>query len=159
MSSKIPRLGRNRALHLIDAENLCGASLVSESAMLELQDAYVKTVPVGPFDQMIFASSHASIFAVRSGWPGHRYEMRSGKDGADICLATIIVDENVANRFARVFMGSGDGGLAPFAAHLASKSVSVTAVALEGSFSAQMRLATSEVLFLAPPASLILLAA
>ena len=151
MIRSIPRIGHSRALHLIDAENLCGSSLVSVSAMIKLRDTYLEAVPMGPIDQVVLASSHASILALGMGWPGKRYLMRSGKDGADICLAGIIAEENIETRFDQVYMGSGDGGLAPFSGHLESCGVRVTAVSLAHSLSPRMRMATSDVILLDRP--------
>lgn len=157
MIHSIPRIGRSRALHLIDAENLCGSSLVS--AMIKLRDAYLEGVPMGPLDQVVLASSHASILALGMGWPGKRYLMQSGKDGADICLARIIAEENVETRFDYVYMGSGDGGLAPFSAYLEGHGVRVTAVSLAHSLSPRMRMATSDVILLDRPGIVVLPAA
>ena len=145
------RIGVSRAVHLIDAENLVGASLLSANDVRRLCGAYLTAVPFGPFDQVILASSHASVLALQMGWPGARYKMKSGKDGADICLAEVVVEEHLEERFEHVYFGSGDGGLAPFAAHLESRGVHVTAVSRLRSLSPKMRLATTNVVFIDRP--------
>ena len=151
MFNTMPRIGCSRAIHLIDAENLCGSSLLSVQAMSKLRDDYLGSVPVGPFDQIVLASSHASVLSLAIAWPRNRYVMRSGSDGADICLARIVVEENLESRFDNVYMGSGDGGLAPFSAHLESRGIRVTAVSRIHSLSAKMRIATSDVIYLDRP--------
>jgi hypothetical protein len=155
-----PRIGRSRALHLIDAENLCGSSLVSVAAATKLRDDYMFMVPVGPLDQIVLASSHVSILALGMAWgQGKRYLMRSGPNGADICLAGIVAEEKIESVFDHVYMGPGDGGLAPFAAHLGSRDVSVTSVSLIRSLSPHMRMATSQHIFLDRPGIAVLRAA
>ena len=148
MSTNIASIGHGRALHLIDAENLCGASLLDIRAVQRLRAEYMASVPVGPKDQMVLACAHSSGAALGAGWPGGQHKWRSGPDGADICLARTVVEDNIAHRFEHVYMGSGDGGLAPFAAHLAAQGVHVTAVTRMGSLSPKMLLATSDVIYL-----------
>jgi hypothetical protein len=151
MKSNIISLRNRRAVHLIDAENLVGGPLLSQSDVLQLRARYMASVPVGAMDQIIIATAHNSVIAVGAAWPGLRYEMRSGKDGADICLARIVVDEHLAERFGTVYFGSGDGGLAPFAAHLARQGARVTAVSRIGSLSRHMRVAASAVIYIDRP--------
>lgn len=145
------RIGVSRSLHLIDAENLCGASLITPEHVRRLRDDYRATVPVGPLDQIVIAASHANILAVPREWSAVRYLTRSGKDGADICLAKVVVEERLAERFDHVFFGSGDGGLAPFAAHLENNGVPVTAVSRISSLSPRMKRATTNVIYIDRP--------
>ena len=151
MSRTMARIGQSRAVHLIDAENLCGSALLSVKRVRELRTAYMAAVPIGPLDQIILASAHISVVALGVGWPRQRYEMNSGPDGADIRLARIVVEENLHGRFDHVYMGSGDGGLAPFAGYLASAGVPVTVVSRIQSLSPRMRLAASNVIYLDRP--------
>jgi hypothetical protein len=151
MNTKITRIGVNRSVHLIDAENLCGAPRIATEQVVRLRTAYTASVAMGPLDQVILATSHLSVLALQAGWPGARYLMRSGKNGADIELAKVVVDENLDARFDHVYFGSGDGGLAPFAAHLGERGVPVTAVSRIGSLSPRMKLATRNVIYLDRP--------
>lgn len=151
MNHRIPRIGQHRAMHLIDAENLCGSPLLTVEDVERLRREYFESVPIGPLDQIIIASAHVSVLSLIDGWPGQRYLMRSGRNGADVCLADVVIDEGLHKRFDRVFMGSGDGGLAPFAGYLEGKGVRVTAVSRVRSLSARMRLATSAVIYLDRP--------
>jgi hypothetical protein len=151
MNNKITRIGVTRSMHLIDAENLCGTSLVAPEQIVRLKAAYLASVEVGPLDHFILATSHLSVLALQAGWSGARYLMRSGKDGADIELAKVVLHENLDTRFDHVYFGSGDGGLAPFAAYLGERGVPVTAVTRIGSMSPQMKLATKDVIYLDRP--------
>ena len=151
MNGKFTSLRSHRAIHLIDAENLVGGPMLSRLDVVRLRDAYSTSVPVGPLDHIVVATAHNSLLSVGAEWRGIRHEMRSGKDGADICLAEIVVYEHLAERFESIFIGSGDGGLAPFAAHLASQGASVTAVSRIGSLSPRMRLAASNIIYLDRP--------
>lgn len=157
--SATSKLCHNRAVHLLDAENLIGAPALTALDVSHLRDIYLAHVPVGPMDQIIIASAHNSTYQIGVGWPGNRYTMRSGKDGADICLAEIILSENLHVRFAHVYLGSGDGGLAPFAALLAERHVYVTAVARRGSLSARMRMAARDLIYIDQTAAVSALAA
>lgn len=151
MNSNIARIGVTRSVHLIDAENLCGASLITPEDVARLRNAYLASVQIGPLDHFILATSHASVLALQIGWPGARYLMQSGKNGADIQLATVVVDEHLDDRFDHVYFGSGDGGLAPFAAYLGGRGVNVTAVSRIQSLSARMKLAAADVIYLNRP--------
>lgn len=151
MNGKITRIGVTRSMHLIDAENLCGTSLVAPEQVVRLKTAYLASVEVGPLDHFILATSHLSVLALQAGWPGARYLMRSGKDGADIELAKVVANENLDTRFDHVYFGSGDGGLAPFAAYLGERGTPVTAVTRIGSLSPRMKLATKDVIYLDRP--------
>lgn len=151
MNTTIARIGVTRSVHLLDAENLCGASLIAPEQVVRLRKAYLDSVDMGPLDQVILATSHLSVLSLQAGWPGARYLMRSGKDGADIELAKVVLDEDLDARFDHVYFGSGDGGLAPFAAHLGERGVPVTAVSRIGSLSPRMKLATRDVIYLDRP--------
>jgi hypothetical protein len=151
MNRETVRIGVTRSVHLIDAENLCGASLITPRDVAELRNVYFASVEVGPLDHFILAASHASVLALQAGWPGGRYLMQSGKNGADIQLATVVVGERLHDRFDHVYFGSGDGGLAPFAAFLGGRGVTVTAVSRRQSLSPRMKLATAGVIYLNRP--------
>ena len=159
MNTTSASIGHGRALHLIDAENLGGASLLDIRAVQRLRAQYMASVPIGPLDQFVLACAHASGAALGVGWPGGQHKWLSGPDGGDICLASTVIDDNIARRFEHVYMGSGDRGLAPFASHLAAQGVRVTAVTRIGSLSPKMRLATSAVIYLDRPGIMVLRAA
>jgi NYN domain len=137
-----------RTLHLVDIENLAGAALPSLPAVREVQNLYAGRVGVGAVDQVVVASSHVSLLNAALGWPGVRYRVRSGPDGADLELLDVIYHENVAGRFAHVVIGSGDGAFARAAASLAAAGAWVTVVSRQQSLSARLALAAHEVIFI-----------
>jgi uncharacterized LabA/DUF88 family protein len=94
------------------------------------------------------ASAHINLLTAGMGWPNARYLVRSGKDGADIRLAEVMVDERIADRFDHVYIASGDGGLAPFVASLGAHGVRTVAVSRTTSISPRMRLAAAETIYL-----------
>lgn len=159
MSTSLTSLKRGRAIHLLDIENLCGSSLLTPTMVEKVRASYAAAVSIGPRDQIVLASAHISLLAMADGWPNARYQVRSGKDGADICLATIMVDENLADRFEHVIVGSGDGGLSPFVAEMAGRGSRVTVVSRMAAISPRMCLAATGVIYLDSPVSAIALAA
>src|SRR5690349_10494318 len=98
-----------RAVHLIDVENLAGYPVPALARVREVRDRYVSRVGFGPIDQVILACNHLAIRQVIFGWPRARYLIRSGKNGADIELINVIAYEDIAARFSRVVIASGDG--------------------------------------------------
>ena len=153
--SRVPRATatppvRGRSIHLIDIENLCGSSQPSRHEVEHARARYSEWVPVGNLDQVVVASSRGNLMSAFIGWPGARYLSQDGKDGADICLARVIVDEGIEHRFDNVVLASGDGGLAPFVAHLATKGLNTTVVSPANRLSRQMRMAAHKCIVLTP---------
>ena len=140
-----------RGLHLIDIENLAGASMPSLSQVREVQGLYAGHLALGALDQVVLASSHLTLLNAALGWPHARYRVRSGPDGADLELLDVLLCENIAVRFTHVTIGSGDGAFALAAATLAAAGVWVTAVSLRRSLSPRLALAAREVVYLDSP--------
>jgi hypothetical protein len=137
-----------RRLHLVDIENLAGASLPSLAQVHEALGLYADCLAFGAMDQVEVASSHLTLLNAALGWPHAHYRVRSGPDGADLALLDVLQHENVANRFTHVAIGSGDHLFAEEAAHLAAQGVWVTVVARRRSLSRRLALAARQVIFL-----------
>jgi hypothetical protein len=137
-----------RRLHLIDIENLAGASAPSLGQVREVCGLYRECLPFGAMDQVVIASSHLTRLNAALGWPRADYRVRSGPDGADLELLDVMLRERVAERFTHVAIGSGDGVFASVAAILTAAGVRVTAVSRPESLSRQLELAAPEVIFL-----------
>jgi uncharacterized LabA/DUF88 family protein len=60
----------------------------------------------------------------------------------------MMVEDDLADRFEKVFLASGDGGLAPFAAALIAKGCQVQAISRSESMSWAMRFAVESVQYL-----------
>jgi hypothetical protein len=138
----------DRALHLIDIENLAGSACPSLGQACWLRDAYHRHVGVGGMDQVVVACSHLAFRLAGFGWPDARHVVRSGPDGADLELLDVIYRENVDHRFSRIAIASGDGAFADAAAGLAGRGCRVTVVSRRRSLSARLALAAHEVIFL-----------
>jgi NYN domain len=139
-----------RMLHLVDIENLAGDPIPSLGLVRQIRGLYCARPGLGPFDQVVIASSHLTLLNAALGWPHARYRVRSGPDGADLELLDAIAHENVAARFAHIAIGSGDGIFADAAASLAEAGVWVTVVSRRRGLSKRLRLAAHEVVFIDP---------
>lgn len=142
-----------RALHVIDIENLAGAGKPSLDQIRGVQGIYAGHLTFGALDHFVVASSRLTLLNAARGWPRARYRARPGPNGADLELLDVLWHEKVDTRFTRVMIGSGDGAFAPAAASLTAAGVHVTVVSWRGSLSARLRLAASDVVYLddAPP--------
>ena len=144
----------DRALHLVDIENLAGAARPSLALVSEVQGRYMERLAFGADDQVVMAASHLGLLDAARGWPLARYRVRACKNGAE--LERIDVDDhvNVAARFRHVVIGSGDGIFGGAAAMLADRGVYITVVSLRRSLSPGLaRIATDVVYLDAPMAS------
>lgn len=137
-----------RRLHLIDIENLAGASMPSLSQVREVQGLYGARLTFGALDQVVVASSHLTLLNAALGWPHARYRIRSGPDGADLELLDVLLCENVATRFTHVAIGSGDGIFSSAAEALTSAGLRVTVVSRRRALSWQLYRAVAEVIYL-----------
>lgn len=141
MNSKTMKSIRSlRSIHLIDIENLCGSSNPTVDQVAEVREEYFNLVQPGKLDLFyITVSSKNNLEAVMFGWPGARLECQEGHDGADILLAKEMLTGNLNESFNRIFLGSGDGGLAPFASRLVNQGCEVSVVSIPRCLSRQMR--------------------
>ena len=98
------------------------------------------------------ATSHHAAAATWFAWPAAtRRLIRSGRDGADLALLEVIEKERIAERFAGVTLGSGDGIFAPAAARLQSLGCVVTVVSRRAGLSRQLRMAFRDVRYIDLP--------
>lgn len=148
--ARVTGFATGRTIHLIDIENLCGEARPSKAQVEHARKRYLGVVGGENRDQFIVASSKGNLLNSSSGWPKARYLARDGKDGADICLARVVVEEGVAERFDSVVMASGDHGLAPFVSQLARRGLDTTVVSLRDSLSRDMRMAAHKCIVLTP---------
>lgn len=138
----------DRALHLVDIENLAGAPVPSLAQVNDVQARYLACPGFGPDDQAVLAASHLGLLNAGLGWPHARYRVRSGKNGADLELLDVLEHENIAARFSHVVIGSGDGMFARAAAGLASRGVRVTVVSRRTSLARDLARAARDVIYL-----------
>jgi hypothetical protein len=140
-----------RTVHLVDIENLAGTAIPTLREVMEVQVRYARHMPPGADDHVIMASNHLALINAALGWPHARYRVRSGPDGADLELLDVIESENVATRFTRVVIGSGDGVFGHAAQGLMERGVRVTVVSRWGSLAPSLERAAMEVIYLDLP--------
>lgn len=150
MNSKtIEQLRSHRSVHLIDIENLCGASNPKTEQVRVAKEAYLTKVKPGECDLFfVTVSSKTNLEAAVFGWGHASYSSREGHDGADILLAKMMLEDDLEHRFDKVFLASGDGGLAPFAQSLINKGVPVEVVSNARSLATQYRFIGVDVSYL-----------
>jgi hypothetical protein len=141
----------SRTLHLIDIENLAGSPVPEAALVRHLWDVYAERVGIGAMDQIVVACSHKAFKSVGHCWPGARYLVRSGPDGADRELLDVLYHENVASRFRHVAIASGDGIFVWPARDLSKFGCSVTVVSRWSGLSARLAAAAERVIFLDKP--------
>jgi hypothetical protein len=137
-----------RALHVVDIENLAGAAIPTLAMVCQVQVRYLTLLRFGQDDQVVLAASHRGLLNAGLGWPHARYRVRSGKDGADLELIDVLEHENVAARFDHVVIGSGDGGFSPVAADLAARGLHITVVSRRRSLSPGLARVAGDVIYL-----------
>jgi hypothetical protein len=141
----------DRALHVVDIENLAGTAIPSPGEVSEVQDRYVARLGFGADDLVVMAASHLGLLNVALGWPHARYRVRSGPDGADLELLDVLLYEDVAARFTHIVIGSGDGVFGQVAASLSARGVWVTVVSRRDSLSPWLARAATDVVYLDTP--------
>lgn len=139
-----------RSFHLVDVENLLGGTSFTEDDVAVTAAAYLVVAGVAASDLIVVSSSHHTALATWFGWENARRVVRSGPDGADLALLNVLETENVAVRFDRVVIASGDGIFARPAAQLQAQGVTVTIVSRPGSLSRELAFAVRDVRYLDP---------
>jgi hypothetical protein len=137
-----------RSIHLVDVENLLGGAAFTKGDAAATAAVYASVATVAARDHMVVASSHFAAPAAWFGWGHARRVVRSGPDGADLALLGIIENENLAVRFDRIVIASGDKIFAEAAARLQGVGAKVTVVSRVDSLSRQLRLAVRDVRYL-----------
>ncbi len=140
-----------RALHLIDIENLAGNPIPGPIDVLLVRYRYHKRIGFSANDQAIVSCNHLAFRHAGFSWPGVRYLVRSGENGADLELLDVIRHEHVAERFSHVVIASGDGIFAPEGAGLVAKGCHLTVASRRDALSKRLRLAAHRVIYLDPP--------
>jgi len=141
----------DRALHVVDIENLAGAAVPTLNRVSEVQGQYLASLRFGADDQVVLAANHLALLNAGLGWPHARYRVRSGKDGADLELIDVLEHENIAARFSHVVIGSGDGGFSRSAASLAARGIRITVVSRWGSLAYELAKVAVDVIYLDGP--------
>lgn len=135
----------SRHLHLIDIENVLLNPRPTEAQVAALRVAYAPLV--GPADLVVIACNHGAFAAVGWGWPGVRYLIRSGENGADSALLEVLDHEDVKARFDDIVVANGDGIFTDAVAGLGGEGVCVTVVARAEALANRLRMASSHIVW------------
>lgn len=141
----------DRALHVVDIENLAGAAIPSLGQVTEVQGWYGTRLGLGADDLVVMAASHLGLLNMALGWPHARYRVRSGPDGADLELLDVLLHEDVATRFTHIVIGSGDGVFGQVAASLSARGIWVTVVSRKDSLAPGLARAARDVVYVDMP--------
>ena len=130
----------NRALHLVDLENLIGAPGGPRWAVADTMGRYLLASGWQPGDHVVVAACGPLILQYQTGsGVASRSIVAVGPDAADLALIAAADPTFVARRFDRVVIGSGDGIFAQLAAELEGCGVVVTVVGRGGAISRRLR--------------------
>lgn len=138
----------HRRLVLVDIENTVGGGVSMASQVRAAQSAIVAAIGSQPADHVVLACGRFSASIVGFEWSGApRLMVRSGVNGADLELLSVLETEHVGDRFGEVVLVSGDGIFTDAISALALTSgTSTTVVSRPDSCSRRLRLAARNVL-------------
>lgn len=141
-----------RTLHLDDVENLMGGPCAGPDALRVAREQYAATTPIHPGDHVIAACNPRLVHQAAATWFPSRWLVRRGQDGADLALLEAVDPADLADRYHRVVIGSGDHAFAPLAQAIRALGLPVWVVARAGSLSRDLARASDLVAYLHPPA-------
>lgn len=134
-------LPAGRTLHLIDLENLAGGSAATDTEIEIALDGYERLAPFGCDDHRVVACGKGLVFPAKDRWPGALVRRARGIDGADRLLLDAADPTDVALRFDRVVVGSGDHIFTELVLELDHRGVGVCVVSRPEALSARLRVA------------------
>jgi hypothetical protein len=150
MSSQINCLDyvpAQRALHLIDFENLIGGPNTDLASAARSVDRYSDLSEYEKPDHLIIGVNPALAVDAGQFWPGAQLVTHKGADGADIALMDAIHDvEWLASRYYRLIIGSGDHIFQSAVIDYTSAGIEVGVVSRRSSISNQLRASADWVL-------------
>ena len=141
---------QGRGLHLVDLENLAGWAVVDPAALASLARRLHRLARVRTGDHVVVATNPAQLMASAPAFPGARLLVGRGRDGADRALLSAAHAAEVAERYDRLVVMSGDHAFAPLAEEVRRLGRTVRVVAHGESLSARLRDAASEVVPVTP---------
>lgn len=105
LGSWIPR---GRTLHLIDVENLAGGSDATHSEVAQAAREYVEAAVVQANDLLTVGVGQSMALNAAAAFDSARIVVGRGLDGAEHSLMSSHPPKDIAQRFERVVIGSGD---------------------------------------------------
>lgn len=146
-STKHRSIISGRRLLVVDIENMVGGVADDPESVLWAQRQVDRLLRPGPRDQVVVGTCHRGLLTVGCTWPGKRYVVQSGPNGADMALLEVLA-ENLPGRFAEVVLISGDGIFASVVGELGGLGVKVVVVAHPDGLSRRLAMAASETVHL-----------
>jgi hypothetical protein len=128
-------------LHIIDIENLAGTGMLDMQSVRAVCVEYMKSINCSIHDVFLIAAGPQNRVSAFDGWYlGQRiFKFQKGTDGADEALKLMFQQIGNLSSFERVYLGSGDHGLASIAKKSKELGVAVTVVTGYGALSKQLR--------------------
>lgn len=136
-----------RTVVLVDLENAASSTIPSLHAVQFVQ-VMISEIVGDPEAHYIVATGTRSYTAAAFGWRGGRVWTRGGQHGAELELLDRAHDEDLATRFDRIIVVSGDGMFTDYVSGLARLGKSTTVVAWRDSMARSLRMAAHEVVYL-----------
>lgn len=135
---------RGRRLILIDIENISGGAIRTLAEARWVQRMLDSTLGLRHQEQVIIGVSKAGAIHTGPEWSSARIVVGTGVDGADHALLDVLNNENIADRFDKVVLVSGDGIFTETVATLGGHGVKVTVVAHQTSLAKRLQMAASQ---------------
>ena len=136
----------NRALALVDIENLAGTAQPTAELIREIESIFYSTAQMNKISQTYISCNHLAGFYVGTSWERScKLCFRSGEDGADLALLEQIDAIPNLKDFNYVVIGSGDHIFAPLARKLTSQGHFVHVISGAGGLSHELRSSASHV--------------
>ena len=123
-----------RAFHLVDLENLIGDPRAPATEVARVIGIYRATM-VSLGDLVVIACNPRMAVSAKLSWPGILVRVGRGCNGADFALLREAQPADLASRFSKVVVASGDGIFAPLVAELRAMGIAVDVVGRHGSIS------------------------
>jgi hypothetical protein len=142
-------LSRGRTLHLVDVENLLGNPYSSEAAVAEVLARY-RRCHLRDGDHVIIAANPHLGFKAKMAWPEALVRWGRGSDGADKALLAEANPTDIARRFDRLVVASGDHIFVELVKQVRARGVAVIVVYRPGSLSKRLRRSTITVALESP---------
>jgi len=120
------------------------------NVLAEARQSYEALVPFKEGDHMISACNPRLVLKAQEVWLDSRWLTRHGKNGADDALVEDSDPEDIARRYHRVVIASGDQAFEPLAKSLRQLGVEVWVIARPGSLARALGRAAKVVGFLPP---------
>lgn len=155
MATQHSRHLTGRTAVLVDIENIIGSTNF-DACDVTMARARIHEMVDCPDDAHVIVATTVGhlLCPAHAGWPGARLVWRRGKDGADLALADVALNENLIARFDRVVLASGDGIFAVVATWLQQHGVAVTVVSRPESLSRALAGRVADVRLLSHPKQL-----